>query len=156
MKCIYKLISTWWLYGTIKYIPGTMGSIAAFPIVPIIISNKILGYIIIIFLFIIGLWSTTYYIKYYHTGSDPQEIVIDEVVGQLFTVFLVSIILNQDRLSYSILLLCFLSFRFFDIIKPWPISIIDKETRYPICIMLDDILAGCFACLVTVILYYLV
>ncbi|MDR2831357.1 MAG: phosphatidylglycerophosphatase A [Rickettsiales bacterium] len=145
MKFLYKLISTWWLSGTVKKMPGTVGSLASFPIVPVILSNKILGAAIISFLFLIGLWSTGNYIKHYQTSYDPKEVVIDEVVGQLLTILLVSILLSQE-MNCSLLLLCFLSFRFFDIIKTWPINLIDKNTKGPLGIMLDDIIAAILAC----------
>ncbi|QTP62324.1 phosphatidylglycerophosphatase A [Wolbachia endosymbiont of Wiebesia pumilae] len=145
MKFLYKLISTWWLSGTVKKMPGTVGSLASFPLVPVILSNKILGATIISFLFLIGLWSTGNYIKHYKTSCDPKEVVIDEVVGQLLTILLVSILLSQE-MNCSSLLLCFFSFRFFDIIKTWPINLIDKNTKGPLGIMLDDVIAAILAC----------
>ncbi|QOD38493.1 phosphatidylglycerophosphatase A family protein [Candidatus Wolbachia massiliensis] len=145
MKFLYKLISTWWLSGTVKKMPGTVGSLASYPIVPVILSNRILGAAIILFLLLIGLWSIGCYIKHYQTSHDPKEVVIDEVVGQLLTIFLVSVFLSQE-INYPLLLLCFLSFRFFDIIKTWPISLIDKNVKGPLGVMLDDIIAAILAC----------
>ncbi|MDG7055918.1 MAG: phosphatidylglycerophosphatase A [Wolbachia endosymbiont of Meromenopon meropis] len=144
MGLFYKLISTWWLSGTVKKMPGTVGSLAAYPLVPLILSNKILGAAIIFFLFLIGLWSTFNYIKFRETLHDPKEVVIDEVVGQLLTIFLISILLAQ-KMNYSLLLLCFFSFRFFDIIKTWPINLIDKNIRGSLGIMMDDIVAAILA-----------
>ncbi|MCV3769240.1 MAG: phosphatidylglycerophosphatase A [Wolbachia pipientis] len=146
MKIFYKLISTWGLSGTIiKKIPGTIGSLAAYPIVPIVLNNKILGAATILFLFLIGLWSIDNYIKHYKTPHDPKEVVIDEVVGQLLTIFLVSIPLNQKMNNILLLMLCFFSFRLFDIIKMWPINLIDKNIKCPLGIMLDDIIAAILA-----------
>lgn len=157
MKFLYKLISTWWLSGTVKNMPGTIGSLAAYPIVPILLNDRILGTAIIFFLFLVGLWSTGNYIQHYKASHDPKEVVIDEVVGQLLTVLLVSILLEQEMNS-SVLLVCFFSFRFFDIIKVWPINLIDKNTKGPLGIMLDDVVAailafvfiGAFYCLLLV------
>ncbi|AZU37272.1 phosphatidylglycerophosphatase A [Wolbachia endosymbiont of Bemisia tabaci] len=157
MKFLYKLISTWWLSGTVKNMPGTIGSLAAYPIVPILLNDRILGTAIIFFLFLVGLWSTGNYIQHYKAPHDPKEVVIDEVVGQLLTVLLVSILLEQEMNS-SVLLVCFFSFRFFDIIKVWPINLIDKNTKGPLGIMLDDVVAatlafvfiGAFYCLLLV------
>jgi phosphatidylglycerophosphatase A len=146
MKFLYKLISTWWLSGTVKKMPGTVGSLASFPLVPIILSNKILGPAIIFSLFLIGVWSTGHYIKHYRTSYDPKEVVIDEVVGQLLTIFLVSILLNNQAINFSLLLLCFFSFRFFDIIKAWPANLIDENTKGPLAVMLDDVVAAILAC----------
>lgn len=145
MKFLYKLISTWWLSGTVKKMPGTIGSLASYPIIPVLLNDRILGAAIIFFLFLVGLWSTGNYIKYYKASCDPKEVVIDEVVGQLLTVFLVSILLDQE-VNSSVLLLCFLSFRFFDIIKVWPVNLIDRNTEGPLGIMLDDVIAAVLAC----------
>lgn len=155
MKFLYKLISTWWLSGTIKKAPGTLGSLASFPFIPIILCNEVLGITVIFFLFLIGLWSTGNYIKYYQTVHDPKEVVIDEVVGQLLTIFLASILMIDKAVDYFFLLLCFISFRFFDIVKIWPINFIDKKIKHPIGVMLDDVIAAVFACFFVVAFYYL-
>nr|WP_246209904.1 phosphatidylglycerophosphatase A [Wolbachia endosymbiont of Atemnus politus] len=86
--------------------PGTMGSLASYPIVPIILSNRILGAATIIFLFLIEVWSIDNYIKHYQTSHKPKEVVIDEVVGQFLTIFLISVLLNQE-MNCPLLLLCF-------------------------------------------------
>ena len=56
-----------------------------------------------------------------------------------------SILLNQE-MNCSLLLLCYFSFRFFDIIKMWPINLIDKNTKGPLGVMLDDVIAAILAC----------
>lgn len=158
MKFLYKLISTWMLCGTIKKMPGTIGSLASFPLVPMVLNNKVIGSSLIIFLFLIGIWSINHYIKYYKTSLDPKEVVLDEVIGQLLTIFLVSIILCKKEMNLSVLLLSFFSFRFFDIIKPWPINLIDRNIKTSIGVMLDDIMAAIFASILVVAfccLYYI-
>ncbi|QKX01410.1 phosphatidylglycerophosphatase A [Wolbachia endosymbiont of Cruorifilaria tuberocauda] len=154
MKIFYKLISTWCLSGTVKKMPGTVGSLASYLILPIVLSDRILGAVIIFLLFLIGLWSIVNYTKYYQTIQDPEEVVIDEVVGQLLTVFLTSILLNQEMNSL-LLMLCFFSFRLFDIIKTWPINLIDRNIKCPLGIMLDDITAAILACVLIGALYCL-
>lgn len=106
-------------------------------------------------MFLIGLWSTDHYIKCYGTSHDPKEVVIDEVVGQLLTIFLTVILLNNQGIDYSLLLLCFFSFRFFDIIKTWPISLADKKVKSALGVMLDDVIAAIFASVFVVAFYCL-
>lgn len=90
------LLSTWFGIGKIPFAPGTFGSLAAFPL--FIISHYLLcltttetafNYIYIAFLFllfIIGIWASNIYMR--KTGkTDPGEIVIDEVVGQMLVFF---------------------------------------------------------------------
>jgi phosphatidylglycerophosphatase A len=69
--------------------------------------------------------------------DDPGEVIIDECVGQLVTFFFVPLTLNN-------LILGFLLFRFFDIVKPFPIYKME-ELEGGIGITMDDVVAGVFA-----------
>lgn len=70
--------------------------------------------------------------------KDCSNIVIDEIAGMLITfVFL------PRGIKY--LIAGFIIFRIFDIIKPFPISVIDRKLRGGWGIMLDDVLAGVYA-----------
>ncbi|WP_026972992.1 phosphatidylglycerophosphatase A family protein [Aliagarivorans marinus] len=70
---------------------------------------------------------------------DHGAIVWDEFVGFWITMLWVPF-------SWTNLLLGFVLFRFFDVLKPWPIKAIDKKVDGGLGIMLDDVLAGVFAC----------
>lgn len=70
--------------------------------------------------------------------KDPRPVVIDEVAGQL-------IALAFLPLSWLNMLMAFLLFRLFDILKPFPINWLDKNLPGGFGIMTDDILAGLFA-----------
>jgi phosphatidylglycerophosphatase A len=48
--------------------------------------------------------------------------------------------------SWQTVIAGFLLFRFFDIVKPWPISYLDKNLDGGLGIMLDDLLSGLVAC----------
>jgi phosphatidylglycerophosphatase A len=82
---------------------------------------------------------------------DPKEVVIDEVVGVWIALFFVKFFTPEasDLLTFS---LSFLLFRFFDILKPFPISYLDKNLKNALGVMLDDVLAGIFAGICTVLL----
>lgn len=108
-------------------------------------------------LLLFGLYFSHVYVSYYKV-EDPKEIVIDEVVGQLLTVTLsyLSLVIAiysdfSKYISHDTLYICFIFlmpfglFRFFDIIKPWPIRWLDKNIKGAIGIMLDDIVAAIFA-----------
>ena len=71
-------------------------------------------------------------------GHDSKMIVIDEVAGQW-------IALLPAALNPALILIAFILFRFFDILKPWPISFIDKKVPGALGVMGDDIIAGLFA-----------
>jgi phosphatidylglycerophosphatase A len=78
--------------------------------------------------------------------EDPQQVVIDECAGQFITFIFIPLTLN-------ILILGFLLFRFFDIVKPFPIYKME-ELEGGIGITMDDVVAGIFAnCSLLAILY---
>ena len=83
--------------------------------------------------------------------SDPQEIVIDEFVGQSIPIILFEIF--HGDINYSvyealqIYLWFFLLFRVFDGLKPFPIDYVDKKFKNSFGILFDDILAGIYVVL---------
>jgi phosphatidylglycerophosphatase A len=74
-------------------------------------------------------------------GHDAHEIVIDEICGTMVTLLFI------DRTKLSVVAAAFLLFRFFDILKPWPVN---RSQKLPggIGIVMDDVLAGVYANLV--------
>jgi len=88
-------------------------------------------------LFIFGVWICGESARRLQSHDHPA-IVWDEVVGYLAT----CLMLPAEPLW---LLLAFVLFRFFDIVKPWPIRDIDHRLGGGIGIMLDDIVAAAFA-----------
>lgn len=152
-----SLIATALCIGKIRKAPGTWGSLPAFPIAGLIFFNfGHAGYWIIpligVLLYIAGVWATKIYME--KTGKqDPGEIVIDEVVGQLITIYMAAPIMsgmpNHGGIAgNTILLICFVLFRFFDILKPWPIRWFDQNVKGANGVMLDDVVAGIIAGLV--------
>ena len=89
--------------------------------------------------FVLGV-PTSGYMEQKLAGKDPGCVVIDEIAGLWLTLSFVSF-------SPPRLLAAFLLFRFFDILKPYPINIIDKKVHGGMGIMLDDMLAGVYACI---------
>jgi len=118
---------------------GTFGSIFAV-IFYIIFYNflPILGFIIIIL--VTFFYSLIFLQKTLSSFSneDPKEIVIDEFIGQLLPL----IICNGNL---SLILLSFLTFRFFDISKLFPANIFDKKIKGPLGIIGDDVVAGIYS-----------
>lgn len=106
-----------------------------------------------IVLFIIGCILSSIYCKL-HNKKDPKEIVIDELVGQMLTyifctpaVFVSNdhITQSNNTISFYMYILPFILFRFFDIAKPWPISLADQKIKGGFGVMFDDIIASIFA-----------
>ena len=84
----------------------------------------------------VGFWGAELYARQ-HKAKDPSECVIDEVAGQLIACAFAP----RTLVCYAI---AFALFRLFDIVKPWPISSVE---RFPggFGIMADDLLAGLIA-----------
>ena len=78
-------------------------------------------------------------------GHDRQEIVIDEVAGFLITMAMIP-------LTWQTWVAGFLLFRFFDAVKPWPISVLDKKVKGGLGVVVDDVAAGLAANLILQVL----
>ena len=154
--------------GYFKYAPGTAASFITCIIYYILWiaefslhSNKIY---LACFLIIILIYSITIIDKLSHLfkKKDPKEIVIDEFGGQCIPLvaFLFRpadfVRLDQhDNKAIIFISLSFITFRFFDILKPFPINIIDKKMKNGVGVMLDDIIAGIYSTIVIYIIYAL-
>ncbi|BEU02352.1 phosphatidylglycerophosphatase A [Agarivorans sp. OAG1] len=118
--------------------PGTFGTLAAIPLYLLLAPLPVWAYVAVLLVsFVFGVWCC-------QKASDAMgvhdhgAIVWDEFVGYWITMFMVP-------LSPLNVLLGFILFRFFDVLKPWPIKILDKKVHGGFGIMIDDVLAGVFA-----------
>jgi phosphatidylglycerophosphatase A len=136
--------------GLAKFMPGTWGTVAAIPLTLWLLSStSMMVYIgLCIVASITGIWICG--ITADDMGvHDDSSIVWDEVAGMMITLIAVP-------LHWQTVLAGFVLFRLYDILKPWPISVLDKQVHGGFGIMADDILAGVFACLTLHGLIYLV
>ncbi len=150
------IIATWFGSGLLPKAPGTWGSLSALPFA-YIISVYTSPYAMIfgtIALFFIGIWASDKIEKNAQV-KDPGFIVVDEVVGQWIALlplpFLYSF-LNPDSfyLYFAVIAaVAFIAFRIFDIWKPWPVNYVDKNVHGGYGIMLDDVIAGMYALIIT-------
>lgn len=150
-----SFIATGCFVGKIKYAPGTFGSLLAivfcpyFVLLPIIWQITILG-----LLLTIGCLSThVYLIKINDKNKDPKEVVIDEIIAVIFTSWICQISVPANSMNWEHFLSIFVLFRFFDVLKPYPISWVDKNIHGAKGIILDDVLAGIASWLVFVVIY---
>ena len=142
-----EVIGTMFYIGKIPLAPGTWGSLVAL-LLWYFIKPKIIDPLFLLItggLFFIGI-AVSEIITRELDNYDPKEIVIDEWVGMWIALYLV---------PHSIFwgLVSFFLFRFFDIFKPGPVQIMD-DIHSPIGLMLDDVVAGILALLVTQSLMY--
>lgn len=118
--------------------PGTMGTLLAVPLVWWLQHYDP----VVLYLCTALVIATGSYICGYTADKlgvhDHSAIVYDEVAG-----YLVTMLVAPTGLAW--LIAGFILFRFFDIIKPWPISWFDRQVHGGAGIMLDDIIAGIFS-----------
>ena len=90
-------------------------------------------------------------------SNDPQEIVIDEVVGQMIPLLSIPIYETLYFLPVEYYYVAsFLLFRLFDIWKPFPVNYIDDNTKGAMGIMLDDIFAGIYSVIVMIFILFFI
>lgn len=131
--------------GAAPIAPGTFGTLAAVPIYLLLEPLPVwvmLAVITLMFLVGIQLCEQTANDFGVH---DHGGIVWDEIVGYLITMI-------AAPPGWMWVVVGFLLFRFFDIVKPWPIRWLDREVSGGLGIMVDDVLAGVYAALMLVIL----
>ena len=146
--------------GMIKKIPGSIASLVTifflfFLFHVLKIPPNIILFILIIVFFIL-LYAVSVFIKK-STNKDPQEIVIDEFIGQSIPICLYEIAHNVPREIDQILkfyFIIFVMFRIFDIIKPFPVNYYDKNFKNSFGVIMDDVCAGLYV--VAIIVSYMV
>ncbi|WJG08414.1 phosphatidylglycerophosphatase A [Aliiglaciecola sp. LCG003] len=135
--------------GLASKMPGTFGSIAAIPLV-MLCSHYLtlpLYLAVTVLACILGIWICGQAADDMGV-HDHAAIVWDEIAGMM-------IVMVAVPLSWQTMLAGFVLFRFFDIVKPWPISYVDRVLHGGIGIMLDDVLAGVAALLSVHLMLYL-
>lgn len=136
----------WWSLGLglglLPFMPGTMGTLLAIPLAAIVHSAGVFwGGLLTVVITVYSWWACceTYQA---HGQQDYSSIVSDEVVGML-------LVLWALPFTGFTVVLGFALFRFFDISKPWPVSMIDRRsgpTEWGAhSVMLDDIMAAVYA-----------
>ncbi len=118
--------------------PGTMGTLAAIPLYYFMRDWPWLWYVpMLLITFAVGVYFCQVAAKAQNCHDHPG-IVWDEFVGYWLTMFLAPP-------QWWWMIIGFALFRFFDILKPWPIKMCDKHIHGGFGIMFDDILAGVYA-----------
>ena len=147
IKKFNLLFLTLFKIGKIKKAPGTAASLIACLLFLLLIN---IFNISIIFLFTLVIFSYSFVAINnsfdQFNDDDPQEIVIDEVVGQMLTLIAIPVyetLFPIPNIYYFIS--AFLLFRLFDVWKPFPVSYVDNNFKGAAGIMLDDIFASFYA-----------
>ncbi len=153
IKTFNYLFVTFFGLGTIRFAPGTITSLittvllySLFHIINFS-NNIILLSLLLVFLY--SFYAVAEYIKE-NENKDPKEVVIDEVIGQSIPIYLFEIAHGSEKNSQEAILFyiyIFVLFRFFDIKKPFPVNIFDKNYKNSFGVIIDDVIAGLYVVL---------
>jgi len=143
-----SLLVTMFGLGKIKYMPGTFGSLATVIVLYYLFHtlnispNIILVGLLIIFIY--SFYAVTSHIEN-NENKDPGEIIIDEFIGQSIPIYLYEISHGTEKTQNEAIIfygICFILFRYFDIMKPFPVSFFDKNFKNSFGVIMDDVCAG--------------
>jgi phosphatidylglycerophosphatase A len=134
-------LATGFFIGTVPFAPGTFGSIIGLPICFLISRLNVLPAVICTILFILfAIWMAAAAEKVLQK-KDAGEIVIDEIAGLIVTLVGLPFTLKTAIAGFII-------FRAFDILKPFPIRLLEKKVAGGPGVVLDDVLAGLYGNLI--------
>jgi phosphatidylglycerophosphatase A len=141
MKHFILLLATGFGVGYSPIAPGTLGTLISIPIYYSFseIPSPIYEITLSAFFFL-SVWISAN-AEIYYGKKDDQRIVIDEIMGFLITMLWI------PRTVYFIIIGFFL-FRFFDILKPFPIRRLEKRLKGGFGVVLDDVVAGVYATII--------
>lgn len=148
MKTITNIFVSLFYSGYFKLWPGTFASVISILILFPVIKYQLVSKEIFIYIFFIIFTSSIFFIKkfsLYTNTHDSGKIVIDEFLGiYLIFIFYDLIYFFNDFIT---IMLVFIFFRFFDIVKIFPANIIDKKMNNSLGVLLDDIIASIYTIL---------
>jgi phosphatidylglycerophosphatase A len=138
MKFFAKMTATCLGLGFFPLAPGTLTSAFVVLLYKFFLFRLSWPFylLIFVFLFLLGTYASTIYSKS-QKKEDPRSAVIDEAAGQLLALFLINP-------TWILCTSSFVLFRFFDIVKPFPIKQVEDFPK-GFGIMLDDVVAALFA-----------
>jgi phosphatidylglycerophosphatase A len=146
-------LATFFGLGYLPKAPGTFGALGAFLISFVLVqfhfdfnSFQIINLFLIVISYFVGVVACNNLREEW--GSDPSKVVIDEACGYWVTIMFVPI-------SFANLFVGFVLFRFFDILKPLGIRKIDRMHNSSHAVMLDDVAAGLYGCIILNLINYL-
>jgi phosphatidylglycerophosphatase A len=137
MKHFILILATGFGVGYSPIAPGTLGTLVAIPVYYFLsnISSPIYEITLIGFFFL-SVWISEN-AEIFFGKKDDQRIAIDEMMGFLITMLWVS-------KTIRFIIVAFFLFRFFDILKPFPIRHLEKRFKGGFGVVLDDVMAGVY------------
>ena len=155
-KLNYLFVSMFGI-GKLKKIPGTYASLVTTIFLFLLLHVFYFSQNLILLLILITFFYSFYGINNYTKNlenKDPKEVVIDEFIGQSIPIYLYEISHGTEKSFNDAIIfyiIIFFLFRFFDIIKPFPVSYFDKKHKNSFGVIIDDVMAGLYVVIVLII-----
>jgi len=135
---LIKLVATGFGCGLAPALPGTVGTLPGIPLYLLLTAFGWPAYLLFLIVFTGGAVYIAQAAEGLFAAKDPPRIVIDEVAGFLWTMFLVPPTLAGIFFG-------FIFFRFFDIVKPYPIRLFQDKLPGGYGVVADDVMAGIYS-----------
>jgi len=147
MNRFILILATGFGVGYSPIAPGTLGTLITIPLYYFLsaIRSPLYEITLIAFIFL-SVWISENAEIFFGKRDDPR-IVIDEMMGFLIT-------MSWVPKTVRFIILGFFLFRFFDILKPFPIRRLEKRLKGGFGVVLDDVLAGVYANIILQIISY--
>jgi len=142
MRALIIFFATGIYSGYFPIAPGTAGSVVGLLVVILVTGpmwawSPAITLLAFAIVFAISCWIADRAEAIFEQHDSPH-IVLDEVLGMVVTMF-------GNPITFRYLILGFLLFRVFDVLKPWPASVIDRRMRNGAGVMLDDLVVAIYA-----------
>ena len=130
--------------GYLPLAPGTFGSLVGVGLFLLLARmNPLVIIVAILAVTFVGIWAGSR-VEQVSGRKDPGKVVVDEVAGQMIALFPLTLF---ARWSTGAVILSFILFRFFDIVKPYPANRL-QDLDGGMGIMFDDLVAGVYGAVV--------
>lgn len=126
--------------GLIRFAPGTFGSIFSWFLF-IYLSHYLNMIVLTSLMFFLGIWVCENISKDLEE-KDDKSIVVDELIGMWIALMPTIYFADTQAERTTIAILALVLFRFFDIVKPYPINLLDQKFKNGFGIVIDDVAAG--------------
>ena len=139
--------------GYLPLMPGTWGSLVAVGIflgfTQLVKGNALVALVLvsIVVVTFVGIWAASR-TEALSGRKDPGKIVVDEVAGQLISLFPLTLFVDWSIVA---VIISFILFRFFDIVKPYPARRLEA-LKGGLGVMCDDLIAGVYAAAITCVI----
>lgn len=141
-----KSLATGFGIGMVRKAPGTVGTLATLPLCALLMWLGPLVHMAFVALFTPVAIASAEIFENDEKTHDLPQVIVDEILGMMIAVVWMP-------LTWQTFLIGFLLFRFFDILKPFPIGLMDRKMKGGVGVVADDVAAGIIVNIIMQVIY---